>query len=51
MSRIIEIIPADFPEWAQNAFDEGQFFRIAVEKVSLLEAENKKLKEQIASDI
>lgn len=45
MSKITEIIPADFPEWMQDAFDEGQFFRIVMEKVSALEASNRQMVE------
>jgi len=36
MPKITEMIPADYPEWAQKAMDEGQFFRLAVEKVEAL---------------
>lgn len=42
MPNITEIIPDDFPDWAQKAFDDGQFFRIAVRKVEELQ---KKIKE------
>lgn len=39
MSYITEIIPqGSMPQWAQQAFDEGQFFRFAVERVAKLEA-------------
>ena len=38
MDKITEIIPDDMlekaPEWAKKAFDEGQFFRAALEKIA-----------------
>ena len=38
MDKITEIIPDDMlekaPEWAKKAFDEGQFFRVALEKIA-----------------
>lgn len=34
MNNITEIIPDDFPDWAKDAFRDGQFFRIAVGKVA-----------------
>ena len=37
MNKTTEIIPDDLPDWAQRAIDEGQFFRIAIEKVAELE--------------
>jgi len=39
MTYITEIIPDSWPDWAKDAFDDGQFFRIAVEKVIDLEAQ------------
>ena len=33
MNRIVEIFPDNVPEWAQEAFDAGQFFRIAIARV------------------
>ena len=41
MNRIVEIFPDNVPEWAQEAFDAGQFFRIAIARVQ--EAEGKVL--------
>jgi len=37
INKITEIIPDDIPEWAQKSFDEGNFFRTAIEKVSELQ--------------
>jgi len=39
MNKITEIVPDDLPEWAQTSFDNGRFFKVAVEKVSFLEKE------------
>ena len=39
MPKITEIIPDDLPEWAAEAFDNGQFFRVAIERVATLEQE------------
>ena len=45
MNKVTEIIPEDIPSWAQEAIDEGQFFRIAMEKVKELEKELREIKE------
>lgn len=45
MDKITEIIPDDFPVWAKDAFDEGQFFRVSVAKVEALEQEVERLKQ------
>jgi len=37
MNKITEIIPDDFPTWAQDAFDTGHFFKVSVEKVTELQ--------------
>ena len=38
MTYITEIIPDSIPAWAKDAFDDGQFFRIAIERVEELES-------------
>ena len=37
MKQITEIIPDDIPEWFEEAMEEGQLFRTAIEKVKNLE--------------
>jgi hypothetical protein len=37
MNKITEIIPDTIPKWAQRAIDDGQFFRVAIERVAELE--------------
>ena len=37
MNKTTEIIPDDLPKWAQDAINEGQFFREAIERVAELE--------------
>ena len=41
MIKITEIIPDSIPEWAKVAMDDGQFFRLALERISNLEAQLK----------
>jgi len=41
--KIVEMIPDDMPKWAKDAMDEGQFFRVAVDRVKVLEDKIKKL--------
>ncbi|MEE9532703.1 MAG: hypothetical protein V3W52_17125 [Syntrophobacteria bacterium] len=36
MEKITEMIPSDMPNWAKKAMREGQFFRVAIEKVETL---------------
>jgi len=36
-THITEIIPKDMPEWAEDCFLGGTFFRCAIEKVEELE--------------
>ena len=38
MNKITEIIPDNLPDWAQEAMDNGQFFKVAIKKVAELEA-------------
>ena len=38
MNHITEIVPDDMPEWAIVAMADGQFFRLCIERVELLEA-------------
>lgn len=45
MARITEIIPDNYPSWVRDAIDEGQFFRLAVERVEKAESANKVLRE------
>ena len=35
--NIYEIIPKDFPDWAKEAFEKGNFFRVSVQKVESAE--------------
>ena len=41
MHKITEIIPDSIPDWAKDAMDDGQFFRIALERIASLEAQLK----------
>lgn len=50
MHQIIEIVPDDMPQWAWDAFDSGQFFRICVQKVEDLETLVNKLKQEPSTD-
>ena len=47
MDKITEIIPDDMlekaPEWAKKAFDEGQFFRIALSRINDFESALKEI--------
>lgn len=47
MSHITEIIPKEFPRWAQEAFDKGQFFSVTVKKITELQNELNKLKKEV----
>lgn len=42
MNKITEIIPDDMPDWANKAMENGQFFRVALDKVKKAEAQKKK---------
>ena len=46
MTKIIEIIPDDLPEWAIEAMAEGQLFTVTFEKIMALEAEIDRLKKE-----
>lgn len=47
MHKITEIIPDSMPDWAKDAMDEGQFFRMTLERISSLEAELKEREDAI----
>jgi len=44
MDKITEIIPDDIPEWAQQAIDEGQFFKVACDSMKELDKLKRLLK-------
>ena len=49
MITITEIIPDQgLPDWAVDAMASGQFFRIALAKIELLEASNQHLSSEVA---
>jgi len=37
MPKITEIIPDTIPDWAKDAMDDGQFFRLCFERIAELE--------------
>lgn len=37
MNKIVEIIPDDLPQWAQDAMDRGQLFTEMLRRIELLE--------------
>jgi len=47
MTDIIEIIPDDLPDWIIDAMAQGQFARVAAEKVESLEAQVTELQEEL----
>ena len=47
--KVTEIIPDDIPQWASDAIADGQFFRIAIERVEFASAEAERL-QQVAID-
>jgi len=42
-TNITEIIPDDLPEWAKEAFDDGQFFKVVCERIKQLEQPTKEM--------
>lgn len=54
MHKITEIIPDSIPDWAKDAMDDGQFFRIALDRIASLEAQLKEwdnIKDDLLRDI
>lgn len=46
MNKITEIIPDSIPDWAKDAMDDGQFFRMTLERIASLEAQLKEREDE-----
>ena len=43
MPKITEIMPDDIPDWARQAMSKGQFFNVALARITQLEADKRVL--------
>jgi len=50
MTKIVEILPNDLPEWAIEAMDKGQLFSTMLAKIKYLEKQIKKYNQCMQTD-
>jgi len=50
LNKVTEIIPDDIPRWASDAINNGDFFKVCIEKVTFLEREVNNLKNNLTSN-